>query len=104
VHVGTGHDAERPAVDCCEAYDIQVLGSPSWPTTPGPIRSRGSGRRASHPPVDETIVERWAADERDEIGPDVVDAALLEMNAAGRELARGRQPVAAAFARRARPR
>jgi GMP synthase (glutamine-hydrolysing) len=52
----------------------------------------------AHPEVDETIVARWAADEREEIGADVVDAALVEMSTAGPELARAWQPVAAAFA------
>jgi GMP synthase (glutamine-hydrolysing) len=54
----------------------------------------------AHPEVDETIVARWAADERDEIGGDVVDAALVEMSAAGPDLARAWRPVAEAFARR----
>jgi GMP synthase (glutamine-hydrolysing) len=50
-----------------------------------------------HPEVDRTIVERWAADERDEIGPDVVDAALAQMVREGPELARAWQPVVADF-------
>jgi GMP synthase (glutamine-hydrolysing) len=53
-----------------------------------------------HPEVDETIVARWAADEREVIGPEVTDAALAEMRAATTELARAWQPVAAAFASR----
>lgn len=53
-----------------------------------------------HPEVDDAIVARWAADERDEIGPEVVDAALADMSAALDDLARGWQPVAAAFAAR----
>jgi GMP synthase (glutamine-hydrolysing) len=52
----------------------------------------------AHPEVDDAIVARWAADEREEIGPDVVDAALAQMHAAGAELARAWQPVATAFA------
>jgi GMP synthase (glutamine-hydrolysing) len=52
-----------------------------------------------HPEVDQSIVERWADDERDEIGAAVVDAALREMAAAGPDLARTWRPVAAAFAR-----
>ena len=51
-----------------------------------------------HPEVDDAIVARWAADERDEIGPAVVDAALAEMSAALGDLTQGWQPVAAAFA------
>jgi len=51
-----------------------------------------------HPEVDDAVVKRWAADERDEIGPEVVDAALAEMAEAARELERAWQPVAAAFA------
>jgi GMP synthase (glutamine-hydrolysing) len=53
----------------------------------------------AHPEVDEEIVARWAADERDEIGAEVVDAAMVEMTRAGPELARAWRPVAAAFAR-----
>jgi GMP synthase (glutamine-hydrolysing) len=52
-----------------------------------------------HPEVDESIVARWAADERDEIGPDLVDDKLAQMTASAPELARAWQPVAAAFAR-----
>lgn len=52
-----------------------------------------------HPEVDEAIVQRWAAYERDEIGPAVVDAALAEMTRLGPELAHSWQPVATAFAR-----
>ncbi len=51
-----------------------------------------------HPEVDDAIVAAWAADEREEIGADVVDAALVEMHSAGPELAHAWQPVAAAFA------
>ena len=56
----------------------------------------------AHPEVDDTIVSRWAADEREEIGAEVVDAALAQMHAAGVELARAWQPVADAFAARTR--
>lgn len=52
-----------------------------------------------HPEVDGPIVERWAADERDEIGPAVVDAGLAEMDRSAVELARAWRPVAAAFVR-----
>lgn len=52
-----------------------------------------------HPEVDDAIVARWAADERDEIGADLVDRALVEMERAGPELAAAWQPVAAAFLR-----
>jgi GMP synthase (glutamine-hydrolysing) len=52
----------------------------------------------AHPEVDDAIVERWAADERDEIGPEVVDLALAAMKSAGPELARAWRPVADAFA------
>jgi len=52
----------------------------------------------AHPEVDETIVERWAADERDEIGAERVDRELAQMTRQGAELARAWQPVAAAFA------
>ena len=55
----------------------------------------------AHPEVDDTIVARWAADEREAIGPDLLDAALAEMRAATAELAQAWQPVAAAFAGRA---
>jgi GMP synthase (glutamine-hydrolysing) len=51
-----------------------------------------------HPEVDEAIVARWAEDERDEIGAELVDDALAEMTSAGPELAVAWQPVAAAFA------
>ncbi|MGN6300618.1 MAG: type 1 glutamine amidotransferase [Angustibacter sp.] len=51
-----------------------------------------------HPEVDDAIVARWAADERDEIGPEILDAALEEMSAALADLTRGWQPVAAAVA------
>ena len=53
----------------------------------------------AHPEVDDAIVAAWAADEREEIGGDVVDTALVKMSAAGPELALAWQPVAAAFAR-----
>lgn len=53
----------------------------------------------SHPEVDDTIVARWAADEREQLGAQVVDAALAEMRAATTDLARSWQPVAPAFAR-----
>jgi GMP synthase (glutamine-hydrolysing) len=56
----------------------------------------------AHPEVDEAIVARWADDERDEIGADVVDAALSEMARRGPELAGAWRPVAAAFASLAR--
>jgi GMP synthase (glutamine-hydrolysing) len=55
-----------------------------------------------HPEVDDTVVARWAADEREEIGPAVLDAALAEMRSAVPELARAWQPVATAFAQRVR--
>lgn len=51
----------------------------------------------SHPEVDQAIVERWADDERDEIGTDLVDSALAEMTAAGPELEQEWRPVARAF-------
>jgi GMP synthase (glutamine-hydrolysing) len=53
-----------------------------------------------HPEVDDTIVARWAADERDEIGPELVDGTLAEMTRQVPALARAWQPVAAAFAAR----
>lgn len=53
----------------------------------------------AHPEVDETIVARWAADEREEIGPAVVDDALAEMSRSAADLARAWQPVAVAFVR-----
>ena len=52
----------------------------------------------AHPEVDDAIVKRWAADEREEIGAEIVDAALTEMSAAAPELQQAWQPVAAAFA------
>jgi GMP synthase (glutamine-hydrolysing) len=52
-----------------------------------------------HPEVDDEIVGRWAADEREEIGAALVDRALAEMEQAGPELAAAWQPVAAAFHR-----
>lgn len=52
----------------------------------------------AHPEVDDAIVEVWAAHERESIGPALVDRGVGEMAAAGRELARAWQPVAAAFA------
>ena len=52
----------------------------------------------AHPEVDDTIVARWAADEREAIGPDLLDAALAEMRAATAELAQAWQPVADALA------
>ena len=52
----------------------------------------------AHPEVDEAIVARWAADEREEIGPDLVDQALAEMAEVTEELAHAWQPVAEAFA------
>jgi GMP synthase (glutamine-hydrolysing) len=52
----------------------------------------------AHPEVDEDIVARWAADERDQIGPELVDRRLADMVAAGPQLERAWQPVAAAFA------
>jgi GMP synthase (glutamine-hydrolysing) len=52
----------------------------------------------AHPEVDDAIVAAWADDEREDIGADVVDAALVEMSTAGPELAQAWQPVAAAFA------
>jgi GMP synthase (glutamine-hydrolysing) len=55
-----------------------------------------------HPEVDDTVVGRWAADERATIGPEVLDAALAQMHAAVPELARTWQPVAVAFAERVR--
>ena len=56
----------------------------------------------AHPEVDEAIVAAWAADERDEIGAELVDRGLAEMVAAGPELEAAWQPVAAAFATRIR--
>ncbi|RNM14005.1 type 1 glutamine amidotransferase [Nocardioides pocheonensis] len=55
-----------------------------------------------HPEVDDAVVARWAADEREEIGPAVLDAALADMRSAVPELARAWQPVATAFAQRVR--
>ena len=55
-----------------------------------------------HPEVDEGIVARWAADERDQIGADLVDRRLAEMTAAAPELEAAWQPVATAFAARTR--
>jgi GMP synthase (glutamine-hydrolysing) len=52
----------------------------------------------AHPEVDEAIVARWAAAERDEIGPHLVDRQLDEMTRRGPELATAWQPVAKAFA------
>jgi GMP synthase (glutamine-hydrolysing) len=52
----------------------------------------------AHPEVDEAIVARWAADEREEIGAAVVDRGLAAMIAAGPELEAAWQPVARAFA------
>lgn len=52
-----------------------------------------------HPEVDDAIVARWAEDERDEIGHDVVDAGLAAMLDAGPALATAWRPVATAFAR-----
>ena len=52
----------------------------------------------AHPEVDEAIVARWAADERDEIGSELVDRQLEEMTSRGPELAAAWQPVAKAFA------
>ena len=46
------------------------------------------------------LVARWAADEREEIGPQLVDDQLAEMTRRGRELAQAWQPVAKAFAAR----
>jgi GMP synthase (glutamine-hydrolysing) len=54
-----------------------------------------------HPEVDAAIVRRWAADERETIGAELVDGALAEMTAAAGELAGAWQPVATAFARAA---
>jgi len=54
----------------------------------------------AHPEVDETIEARWAADERDEIGADLVDRELAAMTRRGAELAQAWQPVAKAFAAR----
>jgi len=56
----------------------------------------------AHPEVDDAIVAAWAADEREEIGAAVVDAALVEMSAAGPELVRAWRPVAEAFANQVR--
>jgi len=56
----------------------------------------------AHPEVDEAIVARWAADEREEIGPEVVDTALAGMRAAAPRLARAWRPVVTAFAGRVR--
>ena len=53
----------------------------------------------AHPEVDGRIVARWAADERDQIGADLVDRALGEMIAAGSELEAAWQPVATEFVR-----
>jgi GMP synthase (glutamine-hydrolysing) len=56
-----------------------------------------------HPEVDDTIVARWAHDERDEIGADVTDAALAQMHDAAAGLRRDWRPVAEAFAEQAAP-
>ena len=53
-----------------------------------------------HPEVDEAIVARWAADERDEIGAELVDQALAVMARHAADLAQAWQPVAIAFAGR----
>jgi GMP synthase (glutamine-hydrolysing) len=55
-----------------------------------------------HPEVDDGIVARWAADERDLIGAEVTDAALAQMHDAAAGLRSAWQPVAAAFAAVAR--
>lgn len=55
-----------------------------------------------HPEVDDEIVARWAEDDRDEIGSDLVDRALARMSSAGAELTAAWQPVAAAFLVQAR--
>jgi GMP synthase (glutamine-hydrolysing) len=52
----------------------------------------------AHPEVDEAIVKAWAADERELIGPELVDRALVEMTEAAAELEAAWQPVATAFA------
>ena len=52
----------------------------------------------AHPEVDESIVAAWAADDRDEIGPALVDRRLAEMTRRATELADAWQPVAKAFA------
>jgi GMP synthase (glutamine-hydrolysing) len=56
----------------------------------------------SHPEVDDEIVGRWAVDERDEIGADLVDQRLAEMLGAAVELEAAWRPVATAFAALAR--
>jgi GMP synthase (glutamine-hydrolysing) len=57
----------------------------------------------AHPEVDDAIVSRWADDERDEIGAELVERRLVEMIDAGPELVRAWQPVAEAFAALVRP-
>jgi GMP synthase (glutamine-hydrolysing) len=53
----------------------------------------------AHPEVDDEIVARWAEDERDQIGADLTDAALADMQGAAVELQKAWQPVAGAFAK-----
>lgn len=57
----------------------------------------------AHPEVDDEIVAHWAADERDQIGAAVTDAAVAQIRAAADELSRAWRPVLAAFARQTRP-
>ena len=52
----------------------------------------------AHPEVDEPVVARWAVDERDDIGAELVDRRLAEMGAAGPALEAAWRPVATAFA------
>jgi GMP synthase (glutamine-hydrolysing) len=54
-----------------------------------------------HPEVDAAVVARWAADERETIGADLLDRTLAAMTAATDDLARAWRPVATAFARMA---
>jgi GMP synthase (glutamine-hydrolysing) len=50
-----------------------------------------------HPEVDAAIVARWADEERETIGAEVLDRTLAEMTAATDELAASWRPVAVAF-------
>jgi GMP synthase (glutamine-hydrolysing) len=79
----------RDAVLLAEAPDGTVQAARLAPTVWGV---------QPHPEVDDAIVRRWADDERDQIGAELVDAALDEMAHAADELAAAWRPVADAFA------
>ena len=55
-----------------------------------------------HPEVDDVIVGRWAAEEREGTGPEIAEEALAEMKAAGPDLERDWRPVARVLAELAR--